>query len=290
LLLKKLFFLVTPDIETLLRQGGRTSVQAPIVSAMLEHYGSQVAYAVSSRQINVLEDYYVKASKIPKTSTMRAIGCEGYIMNGPLHGNENLIICFDLEAKPHLLKRLNNEDERHRVYCFSQRKFCHPHVTSFEFRSGGGELAAMIMPIFPSTLHSLTLNQGNSKIIGKLISQISEALEALHAIGYCHMDIKPSNIAIDNEGNFVLIDLGSVAPIGEPTESTDLYLPSEDGGTYGRYIATEKRDWLMLAITVYSKLNSSNWDGQNKISSNHLITYLQSCEYTNSLVVKINRT
>lgn len=256
---------------------------------MLDHYGSQVAYAVFSRQPKVLDDYYVKASKIPKTATMRTIGCDGYIMNGPLHGNENLIICLDLEAKPHLLKRINNEDERHRVYCFNQLEFSHPHVTSFEFRTGGGEYAAMIMPIFPSTLHSLTLNQQNSEIIGKLISQISGALEALHAIGYCHMDIKPSNIAIDNEGNFVLIDLGSVAPVNEPTECTDLYLPSEDGGTYGRYIATEKRDWLMLAITVYSKLNSSNWDCQHRVSSTQLITYLQSCEYANSLVEKINR-
>jgi serine/threonine protein kinase len=256
---------------------------------MLEHYGSQVAYAVFSRQLNVLDDYYVKASKIPKTTAMRTLGCDGYITNGPLHGNENVIICFDLEAKPHLLKCLNNKDERQRVYCFSQQEFSHPHVTSFEYRSGGAEFAAMIMPMFPFTLHSLTLNQQNSKIIGKLISQISGALEALHAIGYCHMDIKPSNIAIDNEGNFVLIDLGSVAPFNEPTECTDVYLPSEDRGTHGRYIATEKRDWLMLAMTVYSKLNSSNWDGQQRISSKQLITYLQSCESANSLVEKINR-
>jgi serine/threonine protein kinase len=256
---------------------------------MLEHYGSQVAYAVSSRQLDILKQYYKKAAKIPKTTTMRTLGCDRYTMNGPLNGNENLIICFDVEAKPHLLKCLDNADEIHRVYCFSREGFSHPHVTSFEY-SGGAESAVMIMPIFPSTLHSLTLNQQNSEIISKkLISQISGALEALHAIEYCHMDIKPSNIAIDNEGNFVLIDLGSVARFNEPTECTDLFLPSEDRGTYGRYIATEKRDWLMLAMTVYSKLNSSNWDGQRRISEPQLIKYLQSCNSANSLVEKINR-
>jgi serine/threonine protein kinase len=232
----------------------------------------------------------MKASKIPKTTTMRSLGCEGYTIVGPLHGNENLIICFDEEARPHLFKRLSNEDEINRVHCFHLQQFRHPFVTSFQFRSRGG-IAAMIMPIFPSTLHSLTLDQRHTEIFGKLISQISQALEALHAIQFCHMDIKPSNIAIDNEGNFVLIDLGSVAPIGEPTESTDLYLPSEDIGTYdGRFIATEKRDWLMFAMTIYSKLNSRSWDGQYRVSSNQLITYLQNFEFANSLVFKINPT
>jgi thiamine kinase-like enzyme len=130
----------------------------------------------------VLEEYYVKASKIPKATTMRSLGCEGYIMNDPLHGNENLIICFDKEAR-HLFKRLSNEDEIHRV----QRN------------------CSDIMPMFPSTLHSLTLDQRHTEIFGKLISQISEALEALHAIQFCHMDIKPSNIAIDNEGLLPLV-------------------------------------------------------------------------------------
>jgi hypothetical protein len=29
------------------------------------------------------------------------------------------------------------------------------------------------------------------------------------------------------------------------------YLPSKDGGTYGRYIATEKRDWIGLKISSF---------------------------------------
>jgi hypothetical protein len=52
---------------------------------------------------------------------------------------------------------------------------------------------------------------------------------------------------LDNEGNFV----DCVASF----ESTELYLPSEDGGTYGRYIATEKRDWIGLKISSFHQIN-----------------------------------
>lgn len=42
-------------------------------------------------------------------------------------------------------------------------------------------------------------------------NQLSQALRLLHAHGYAHMDVKPANICISVEGDFVLIDLGSVA-------------------------------------------------------------------------------
>jgi serine/threonine protein kinase len=121
---------------------------------------------------------------------------------------------------------------------------------------------------------------------------ISAALDALRAIGFCHMDIKPSNIAIEYcEGNFVLVDLlGSVAHIGDPTVSTELYLPVEDRGTYGRYVATEKRDWQMLSLTVYSKVVSDSWSGNNRIPERKLQEFLRTttdCEGFASLLARI---
>lgn len=47
-----------------------------------------------------------------------------------------------------------------------------------------------------------------TEIISKLICQVLDALEYIHANGIIHRDIKPSNIMIENESNARLMDLG----------------------------------------------------------------------------------
>jgi hypothetical protein len=79
----------TPDVKSLLQTGGRRSIDDIVLAKMIDAYGAQVAYAVGARQVEVLEKYYVKASKIPKTTTLQSFGYSGYIINGPLCGNEN---------------------------------------------------------------------------------------------------------------------------------------------------------------------------------------------------------
>ena len=41
-----------------------------------------------------------------------------------------------------------------------------------------------------------------------IIEQLMNSLELLHRVGYCHNDIKPSNIMLDSNMDVVLIDLG----------------------------------------------------------------------------------
>ena len=43
----------------------------------------------------------------------------------------------------------------------------------------------------------------------RYFSQVLDALQAVHAEGLCHLDIKPANILVDNDGNAVLIDFGA---------------------------------------------------------------------------------
>ena len=42
----------------------------------------------------------------------------------------------------------------------------------------------------------------------KIMSNVYEALEQLHSVGYVHNDLKPSNIMLDNNLDATLIDLG----------------------------------------------------------------------------------
>ncbi|WP_428264821.1 serine/threonine-protein kinase [Haliangium sp.] len=53
-------------------------------------------------------------------------------------------------------------------------------------------------------------------IVGKLVLQLCEALGAIHAAGYAHLDLKPPNLLLARDGQLYLVDLGSAAPLLEP--------------------------------------------------------------------------
>lgn len=73
------------------------------------------------------------------------------------------------------------------------------------------------------------------KQIWNIFLQILDALEAVHAKGFYHLDVKPSNIMLDESGNALLIDFGASkhmkAEGGATTDSapscTPGYAPSE---------------------------------------------------------------
>lgn len=54
-----------------------------------------------------------------------------------------------------------------------------------------------------------------------LVRQVAEALEALHAAGWRHGDIKPSNILLSPEGHVTLLDLGFAQRTGEVSSLAD---------------------------------------------------------------------
>lgn len=83
------------------------------------------------------------------------------------------------------------------------------------------------------------------------------SLDSMHRKCIAHMDVKPSNIAIDIDGNFIfLIDLGSVQVFGQFTHSTHKYLPYELRlfGCANGEISTSTTDFWMLAVTLYTKI------------------------------------
>lgn len=59
--------------------------------------------------------------------------------------------------------------------------------------------------------------------------QIATALDCLHAAGKTHMDIKPSNVVVDEDGNAVLIDLSGIGVTYEwrSPETRDILSPEE---------------------------------------------------------------
>ena len=158
---------------------------------------------------------YEQTLALPQTSTEAMLKIEGYELNGPWQtGNDNIVICFK-NTVPHLLKALTPKEITRGSSLFAVLKAQgqgNPFVTTFEIRQHGRK-AFMIMPYYPSTLeHIKTLSVEDGL---RLFRQIRSAVDFLHALNYNHMDIKPANICVRENGDFVLVDLGSVALKGQ---------------------------------------------------------------------------
>lgn len=83
---------------------------------------------------------------------------------------------------------------------------------------------------YPSTLAAckIPLRDAVSLQMGR---QLLEAVKAMHACVYCHMDIKPSNLFVWGKESF-LGDYGDATLIGKSVrETTPQYYPSGNGET-----------------------------------------------------------
>jgi len=74
-----------------------------------------------------------------------------------------------------------------------------------------------------------------------------QALEHMHSLGLVHMDVKGSNILIDQAGEWYLGDFGSTRDIGELVITTT---PSFYPIDLCNKPAQPKYDWFMLLVTI----------------------------------------
>ena len=80
--------------------------------------------------------------------------------------------------------------------------------------------------------------------IGKCIKGIADALVHLHDQGYCHNDVKPDNIVLNDEGTPVLIDFDSCLPIDQVLGKGTTKGWGDDQSTTSKV----KNGWLGLAL------------------------------------------
>jgi serine/threonine-protein kinase len=73
--------------------------------------------------------------------------------------------------------------------------------------------AALVMELFDG----IPLDAANVRDVGQTVDvfiQVADALDAMHAHGYVHCDLKPNNILIDSNGKAKVIDFGQACPVG----------------------------------------------------------------------------
>jgi eukaryotic-like serine/threonine-protein kinase len=90
------------------------------------------------------------------------------------------------------------------------------------------------------------------------LTQLVPAVEALHHAGKLHLDIKPSNVLVMQNGHVLLIDFGLVTELlpADATQTANLlgtpaYMAPEQ---YGSTPLSEASDWYSIGIMLYEVL------------------------------------
>jgi serine/threonine protein kinase len=234
---------------------------------MRRRYGSLVTQALLEQSPGIALDAYEQTENLPQTETEMAFKVDGYTVNGNFTAGNDAFIILHKGFRSYLLKGMSKkETSRASALLASIRKsnvtegdLTKSCLTTFELFCNRDKLY-MIMPHYVNTLEILPVLTKEEGMI--LYRQMKEALDFLHNLPdqYNHMDVKPSNICIRESGVLVLIDLGSVVPLGSTSESTRVYLPSDfqqrnrSNPTSNMYKAESSNDWWMLAMTVAEKV------------------------------------
>ena len=146
----------------------------------------------------------------------------------------------DASGRPCALKKLRPELERDEALrlrfaaeCEALAAIDHPRVIPVLDRDSEGRW--LLMPLMEGNLEELVERDGPlepERALDVLV-QLLDGLEAVHAAGIVHRDVKPSNLLLDDEGLICLSDFG-VAQVGGGLTETGTQL-----GTYA-YMAPEQ--------------------------------------------------
>jgi serine/threonine protein kinase len=138
-------------------------------------------------------------------------------------------------------------------------KCSHPSIVKYHGYFENNNTCYIVMAFIQGkSMQNMISEQGRleEKTVVKYITQISEALKEIHALGILHRDIKPDNIMIDtNQNRAILIDFGTARDFeqnrtGELTQVlTPGYAPVE------QYTRKQKRtfsaDLYSLCASIY---------------------------------------
>lgn len=111
----------------------------------------------------------------------------------------------------------------------------HPNVVTVFDQGQDGPDAYMVMEyIRGRTLREVTAERGALTLqeATRIVAQVAEALDAAHAAGVLHCDVKPSNVILDDRGTAKLADFGVARAARDKAERELLGTP--------RYIAPER--------------------------------------------------
>ncbi|TCM48012.1 serine/threonine-protein kinase [Kribbella sp. VKM Ac-2568] len=163
-----------------------------------------------------------------------------------------------------LLRRMEGDPmdaaERFRTEARAAARLTHPNVVgTYDVGTAAGQVFLVMELVNGPDLAQLLRSQGlpSSKLVGDIALQGARALDAAHAAGIVHRDVKPGNLLLAPDGTLKITDFGIAEAAGlEGPGSTVLlgtasYVAPEQvrGQT-----ATPASDWYALGCVLYELL------------------------------------
>jgi uncharacterized coiled-coil protein SlyX len=88
----------------------------------------------------------------------------------------------------------------------------HPHLVSIGDVGMSGDSLFLVMPLAVKSVRDERTRYGEHRWAVSMLLQVADGLEALHAAGVVHRDVKPGNVLVTATGEYQVADLGAAAP------------------------------------------------------------------------------
>ena len=143
------------------------------------------------------------------------------------------------------------------------RELQHPHIVPILDYGDAQTVSYIVMPFYHGGTLEKLLADGKLPLqeTARIIGQIAEALDYAHQHGVIHRDVKPSNVLLDDDGQFFLSDFGvahlpdtSLNLTGSSIIGTPAYMSPEQCG--GEDV-DGRSDQYSLAVVVYQMVTGS---------------------------------
>lgn len=156
-----------------------------------------------------------------------------------------------------------------------------------QYGKNNNSVVAIAMPFYKNGSIMSKLNSRNFLSITtaiKFLIDVLRGLEYLHESGYYHCDIKPNNILIGDNGEYVISDYGITcySPSHTAVKPRQCYLPHTSPETIKNNIYDARTDIYQLGLTAFRLINGiteiksdfiSNRDGfTNSILDGKIVT------------------
>lgn len=140
----------------------------------------------------------------------------------------------------------------------------HPNVVNIKYadviNQAQSPVVAIAMPFYSNGSILSQLNSGNflsTKTTIKCLIDVLRGLEYLHENGYYHCDIKPNNILVGDNYEYILSDYGITcySPNQEAVHPRQCYLPHTSPETIENDVYDVRTDIYQLGLTAFRLLN-----------------------------------
>lgn len=181
----------------------------------------------------------------------------------PVHGGEaDIKLVRDREGTEFVLKLYRRGfDPDPKVWAAVRGMRSRHIVRIFETGRAGDRSYELMEHLTGGTLDEVDRGQ-----LEEVVRQLAELLAELHALGYCHRDLKPNNVLLRSGGaaggalDLAVIDLGISRPLAYPQEprttrsKTWEYAPPEAVAGWASFAG----DWWSLGITLVELTTERN--------------------------------